>query len=200
MRFIRDYENVLLRAQLGHSLALIRYELVDGSENHAAAGPVQQLPQMLAPAGLHQRLSGRGCPRSVGTGRKAGHRDRCGRSALPASGSASRDAAPPARRRRAWRNSYRCPACARPRPACLANETVPQLPAIPTALVLECNQPVHGQTLVIGIERSSQYRPQKLSKRLLFPLPPPPMTALSQGAAKGPRVSQFDSCHTSGRS
>ncbi len=58
--------------------------------------------------------SGRGCPRSVGTGRKAGRRDRCGRSSPPASGSASPDAAPRAPRRRAWRNSCRCPACAIP--------------------------------------------------------------------------------------
>lgn len=38
------------------------------------------------------------------------------RSAPPASSSASPDAAPRAWRRRAWRNSFRFPACAKPRP------------------------------------------------------------------------------------
>ena len=57
VRFIRDDDNVLPRAQLGHRLAPFRHELVDGGEHHAAAGPVQQLAQMLAPAGLHRRLA-----------------------------------------------------------------------------------------------------------------------------------------------
>ena len=77
---------------------------------------MQQFAQMLPARGLHRRLAEyvRGI---AGTGRKAGRQDRCGRSARPASGSASPDAARCARRRRAWRSSCRSPACARPRPA-----------------------------------------------------------------------------------
>ncbi len=36
---------------------LFRHELVDGCEYNAAAHPVQQLAQMLAPAGLHRRVA-----------------------------------------------------------------------------------------------------------------------------------------------
>ena len=57
VRFIRDHDDVLPRAQLGQRLALFRYEFVNGREHHAAACPVQQLAQMLAPAGLHRRLA-----------------------------------------------------------------------------------------------------------------------------------------------
>jgi hypothetical protein len=57
MRFIRDDDDVLPRAQLGHRFALFRHEFVNGREHHAAACPVQQLAQMLASAGLHRRLA-----------------------------------------------------------------------------------------------------------------------------------------------
>jgi hypothetical protein len=57
VRFIRDDDDVLPRAQLGHRLALFRHEFVNGREHHAAARPVQQFAQMLAPAGLHRRLA-----------------------------------------------------------------------------------------------------------------------------------------------
>jgi len=57
VRFIRDHDDVLPRAQLGHQFALLCGELMDRREHHAAAGPVQQFAQMLAPAGLHRRLA-----------------------------------------------------------------------------------------------------------------------------------------------
>ena len=41
VRFVRDHDDVLPRAQLRHRLALFRHELVDGGEHHAAARPVQ---------------------------------------------------------------------------------------------------------------------------------------------------------------
>ena len=40
VRFIRDDDNVLPRAQLGHRLALFRHEFVNGREHHAAARPI----------------------------------------------------------------------------------------------------------------------------------------------------------------
>jgi hypothetical protein len=48
VRFIRNHDDVLPCAQLGHRLALFRHELVDGREHHAAAGPVQQLEETLS--------------------------------------------------------------------------------------------------------------------------------------------------------
>ena len=57
LRLIRDHDDVLPPAQLGHQLALFRHELVDRREHHTAAGPVQQLAQMLPPAGLHRCLA-----------------------------------------------------------------------------------------------------------------------------------------------
>jgi len=57
VRFIRDDDDVLTRAQLGHRLALFRHELVNRREHHPSAGSVQQLAQMLAPAGLHWCLA-----------------------------------------------------------------------------------------------------------------------------------------------
>lgn len=42
VRFIRDNDDVLLRAQLGHRLARFRQELVNGREHHAADRPVQR--------------------------------------------------------------------------------------------------------------------------------------------------------------
>ncbi len=57
VRFIRDHDNVLPRAQLGHRFTFFRHEFVYGGEHHAAARPVQQLAQMLAPAGLHRCLA-----------------------------------------------------------------------------------------------------------------------------------------------
>ena len=57
MRFIGDDEDVLPRPQLGQCFALFRHEFMGGREHHATIGPVQQLAQMLAPAGLHRRLA-----------------------------------------------------------------------------------------------------------------------------------------------
>lgn len=57
VRLTSHEDYFLPRAQLGHHLALFRQEFVNVREHHAAARPVQQRAQMLAPAGLHWCLA-----------------------------------------------------------------------------------------------------------------------------------------------